>query len=87
MYALTIDTNNRILRATFEEFATETDILVETLPDGDISDYKYIDGEYVHDPLPKPPEPEPEPTPSGTGDVSYDELAAAIKEGVNSYNG
>ena len=34
--------------------------------------------------LPEPePQPEPEPTPT-TGDVSMDELAKAIKEGVNS---
>lgn len=30
-------------------------------------------------------EPEPEPEPSGNDYVTYDELAKAIKEGVNSY--
>lgn len=36
--------------------------VVETLPDGDVTDYKYIDGVYVYEPLPKP-EPMPqEPT-------------------------
>ena len=34
--------------------------VVEGLPDGDITDYKYINNEYVYDPLPKPEPPEPE---------------------------
>ena len=79
MYAITLNEENRILRATYEKFAAEDDILVETFPEDDISDYKYIDGEFVYDPLPKPPEPVP------VDYVTYDELAAAIKEGVNSY--
>ena len=79
MYAITLNEENRILRATYEKFAAEDDILVETFPEDDISDYKYIDGEYVYDPLPKPPEPAP------VEYVTYDELAKAIKEGVNSY--
>ena len=62
MYAITIDTDNRILRATTEQFATESDILVEALPEGDISDYKYINNEYVYDPLPKPDPELQEPT-------------------------
>ena len=28
--------------------------IVETLPDGDISEYRYVGGEFVRDPLPKP---------------------------------
>ena len=79
MYAITLNEEKRILRATDEKFAAEDDILVETSPEDDISDYKYIDGEFVYDPLPKPPEPVP------VEYVTYDELAAAIKEGVNSY--
>ena len=35
---------------------------MDVLPDGDISDYRYVAGEYVYDPLPEP-EPQPvEPT-------------------------
>ena len=33
--------------------------IVEMLPEGDIANYKYINNEYVYDPIPKP-EPEPE---------------------------
>lgn len=36
--------------------------VVEKLPDSDVSDYLYVDGEYIHDPLPKPEEPEEQPT-------------------------
>ena len=60
MYALNLDSDSRILSAwnvlpigTYEGMP-----IVETLPDGDVTDYKYIDGVYVYDPLP-----EPEPTP------------------------
>lgn len=59
MYAITLNEENRILRATTDEFKSDTDILVEALPEGDISDYKYVNSQYVHDPLPKP---EKEPT-------------------------
>lgn len=33
--------------------------VVETLPEGDITDYLYVDGKYIYNPLP-----EPEPTPT-----------------------
>lgn len=36
--------------------------VVETLPEGDISNYKYINNEYIYDPLPEPEPIEPEPT-------------------------
>lgn len=61
-YALNLDEDGRILSATYETYAAPSMPLVEALPDGDITDYKYIDGSYVYDPLPKP-EPElQEPT-------------------------
>ena len=61
-YALNLDEDSRILSATYEAYAAPSMPLVEALPDGDITDYKYINNEYVYDPLPKP-EPElQEPT-------------------------
>ena len=64
MYALNLDTENRILSATFDEYATDDMPKVETLPEGDITDYKYINNEYIYEPLPEP-EPTPtEPTPT-----------------------
>lgn len=62
-YALNLDEGSRILSATYEAYAVAGMPLVEALPDGDITDYKYIDGSYVYDPLPKPEPPQPtEPT-------------------------
>ena len=71
MYALNLDTDNRILSAcTVLSIGTYDGMpIVNTLPDGDISDYKYIDGEYVYDPLPDPVEPDPEPTTDEVLDV------------------
>ena len=59
MYSLNLDTDGRILSACVCLEGFEYDNIVETLPDGDISNYKYINGEYVYEPLP-----EPEPTPT-----------------------
>lgn len=71
MYALNLDTDNRILSAcvvlSIGNYAGMP--IVNTLPDGDITDYKYIDGEYVYDPLPKPVEPNPEPSTDEVLDV------------------
>lgn len=87
-YALNLDEDGRILSATYESYAVPGMPIVDTLPDGDITDYKYINGSYVYDPLPKPQPPDPDPGPDPTGSVTYatyDELAVAIREGVNSY--
>ena len=53
MYALNIDHGTgRILSATFPKYAAPGMPLVETLPEGDISNYRYLNGECVLDPLP-----------------------------------
>lgn len=61
-YALNLGENNRILSATFEQYAAPGQPIVDALPEGDISDYRYENKTYVYDPLPVPPEPEPEPS-------------------------
>lgn len=82
-YALNIAEDRRILSATFAEYAPAGALLVDYLPEGDISDYRYIDEQYVYDPLPEPEEPE-EPEPATANEAAtWDELAAAIREGVN----
>lgn len=58
-YALSLDETNRVTSYTFDKYADGEAIIVDTLPDGNVTDYKYIKGEYVYDPLPKP---EPQPT-------------------------
>lgn len=61
MYALNLDMDNRILSAWIVLGIGNYDGMpkVDTLPDGDITDYLYVDGVYVYEPLP-----EPEPTPT-----------------------
>lgn len=61
-YALNLSEEGRILSATFEKYAFANNVIVDYLPEGDISDYCYINGEYIYDPIPKPAQPEPEPT-------------------------
>lgn len=47
-YALNIDSEtNAILSATYEEFAWECCVIVDHLHEGDITDYDFINGEYV----------------------------------------
>ena len=70
MYALNLSEDNRILSATFEQYSRDDMPKVETLPEGDITDYKYVDGRYVYEPLP-----EPEPTPT---EPTADEILNAL---------
>ena len=58
MYALNLSEDNRILSVTFDEYAPPEQPRVETLPEGDVSDYLYIEGEYIYSPLPVEPVPE-----------------------------
>lgn len=51
-YALNLADDGRILSATFEEFAHADAVLVEELLEGNLADYRYVNGEYVYDPLP-----------------------------------
>lgn len=88
MYALNLAENGRILSATYPKHAPADAVNVDVLPEGDISDYRYVDGQYVYDPLPEPEHPEPSPS----EDSVWDELDAAYQagyeegytEGVNS---
>lgn len=59
LYALNLDDDGRILSATYDQYAPPEQPRVTQIPDDNIADYKYIDGEYVYDPLPAPTEPEP----------------------------
>ena len=68
MYSLNLSEDNRILSACVCLEGFEYANIVDTLPDGNISDYKYVDGEYVYDPLPEP-ESEPQPEEPTTEDV------------------
>lgn len=61
-YALNISDDGRILSATFAKYAVEGMPIVDVLPEGNISDYLYQNGEYIHNPLPKPEQPKEEAT-------------------------
>lgn len=80
-YALHLIENNRIHSAwvVLPSGSYDGMPIVEVLPEGDVSDYRYMDGGYVYDPLPKS---EPEET---EAELSvWDELDAAYQEGVDS---
>lgn len=53
-YALNLAEDGRVLSVTFEEYAPEDAVTVEELPDGDVSEYRYVDGEFIYDPMSKP---------------------------------
>lgn len=61
-YALNHKEDGRILSATFERFAAQGAVIVDALPEGDISEYRYVNGEFVYDPVPAPDTEEVEPT-------------------------
>lgn len=54
MFALNLAEDGRILSATYQQFAQINAVIVEELPNGNISDYRYVDGKYVYDPLIEP---------------------------------
>ena len=52
-YGLVLDEDNRITFAPAQRYAPVDAIIVDTLPEGNIGDYQYINGEFVYNPLPK----------------------------------
>lgn len=54
-YALNLADDDRILSVTYVEFAPADAILSDSLPDGDCADYRYVDGEFIYDPIPEEP--------------------------------
>lgn len=52
-YALKLGEDGRILYATYPEFAPQDAVVVDTLPEGDLHDYCYVDGEFIHNPIPE----------------------------------
>ena len=59
--------------------------IVDSIPEGNLPDYLYINGEFVYDPIPKeePTEPDVPVVPEDAVSV-WDELDAAYQEGVDS---
>ena len=60
-YGLVLNEDNRIIDASIQRYAPSDAIIVESLPEGNLYDYQYINNEFIYNPLPKE---EPEETPS-----------------------
>lgn len=58
MYALNLAPDGRVLSVTYSKYAPEDAPRVDELPDGDLYEYIFVGGEFLHDPLPADPEPE-----------------------------
>ena len=58
-YSLNLGENGRILSVCPCLEGQMYENIVDSFPDGDVTDYRYVDGEFIHDPEPKP---EKEPT-------------------------
>lgn len=52
-YALNLAEDGRVLSITLAEFGTAESEKVDEFPDGNVAEYRYVGGEFVHDPLPK----------------------------------
>lgn len=50
MYALNLAEDGRVLSVTYPQFAPDNAVVVDALPDGNTTEYRYINGEFVYDP-------------------------------------
>lgn len=74
-YGLVLDENHRIISAPFQRYAPEDAIIVNTLPEGNLPDYQYINNEFIYNPLPKEDPVEPSP--------NLENRVTALEETVN----
>ena len=93
MYVLNLAEDNRVLSVCNKLDGVDyNDVPIadkrpeDVYPGCNTEDCYYINGEYIYDPKPEDPKPDPSVT-EPTEYVSYEEIANAIREGVNSYNG
>lgn len=52
MYALNLAPDGRVLSVTYSKYAPEDTPRVDALPDGDLYEYIFVGGEFIHEPLP-----------------------------------
>jgi hypothetical protein len=50
-YALNLADDGRILSVTLEEYAPLNAVIVDCIPEGDVTKFRYVDGEYIDDPI------------------------------------
>ena len=55
-YALNLAGDGRVLSVTFSQFAPAGAVQADALPEGDITEYRYAEGAFLHEP-PAAPEP------------------------------
>lgn len=58
-YSLNLGENGRIMSVCVCLEGQKYENVVDSFPDGDVTEYRYENGEFIHDPLPTP---EPQPT-------------------------
>ncbi len=49
-YALNLAEDGRVLSVTLEEYAPVNAVLVDHIPEGDISNFRYVNGTYIDEP-------------------------------------
>lgn len=76
-YGLVLDDESRIISAVQQRYAPNNAIIVDNMPDGNYSDYLYVDEEFIYDPLPEPEQPEQTPTPEERITALEQQLLAA----------
>lgn len=52
MYALNLADDGRILSITLDKYGASFNPRVESFPEGNTYEYRYVDGEFIYDPLP-----------------------------------
>lgn len=53
-YALNLAEDGRILSVTYEKYAPADAVKVVELPEGNVTDYRYVNG-FIYDPIPVEP--------------------------------
>lgn len=74
MYALNLAPDGRVLSATYSKYAPEDAPRVDELPDGDLYEYRFVDDDFIHDPLPAPEQPD---------EPSLEEQVAELREALD----
>jgi len=84
-YALNLAEDGRILSAAVVLPNGKYDgmPIVDSFPGGDLYEYRYVEGEYIHDPLPAPEQPEAQPT-QEERITALEQALTAIEEGIAS---
>ena len=84
MIVLNLDDTNRILSAGRYAKVPDCAVLVNEadLPDGNLYEYRYENGTFIHDPLPEAEEPEQEEDRVSMLEKRLDEMETSYAEGV-----